>query len=423
MSISERNAENGHQSADIIVVGAGIVGTACVAALTHTARQPGPCRVFWVAPPAPEAPAGADTGPHSFDVRVVALTEASRQLLDNLGVWPAVTAARACPYTHMHVWDGEGSAAIDFDSAELRTPALGHIVENRVLTRALTGVLPQGEPLVRFTQKVASLQRGCSGQVTGVVLEDGTALNAPLVIAADGARSPLRAMAELPVREWSYGQKAIIATVQTENPHQHTAWQCFMATGPLAFLPLSDGTTGPQHYSSIVWSADTPFADKLMAEADSDFAHTLARAFEQRLGAVTAVGKRYAIALEQRHARRYFAPGLVLVGDAAHSIHPLAGQGVNLGLLDVACLLDELQRATRRGLTFGDTAALKRYQRQRMTHNLTMMAAMESFKRSFGARRPEIVWARNRALSLAAGLPLVKNALARYAMGQTKVST
>lgn len=402
----------GHR-ADIIVVGAGLVGSACVAALTRGGFAG--LRVCWVAPAAPE-PALAPEGPDRFDTRVVALTEASRQLLENLGAWSALPAGRACPYTHMHVWDGEGTAAIDFDSAELGVPALGHIVENGLLSRALTGVLPGGEPLRRYRQTVVKLLRA-GDAVSGVELDDGTRLEAPLVIAADGAASPLRALAELPVREWSYRQKALIATVRMEKPHQHTAWQRFMATGPLAFLPLSDPDAGEQHYCSIVWSADTPFADVLMAEDDSRFCRTLARAFEERLGAVMAVGRRHAIALRQRHARRYYVPGLVLVGDAAHSIHPLAGQGVNLGLLDVQCLAAELQRALGRGLGPGELATLKRYQRQRMTHNLTMMAAMETFKRSFGARQPALVWGRNRALALAAGLPPVKNALARFAMG------
>ncbi len=404
-------------SADVIVVGAGLVGSACVAALTQPALAG--LRVCWVAPVTP-APALASTGPDRFDTRVVALTEASRQLLERLGAWHALPAGSACPYTHMHVWDGEGTAAIDFDSAELRVPALGHIVENGRLGQALSAALladsNADSQLRRFPQSVANLLRAGEA-VTGVELDDGSCIDAPLVIAADGAASPLRTLAELPVREWSYEQKALIATVQMEKPHQHTAWQRFMATGPLAFLPLQDTDAREQHYCSIVWSADTPLADALMAEDDTRFRHTLARAFEERLGAVLAVGKRHAIALQQRHARRYYLPGLVLVGDAAHSIHPLAGQGVNLGLLDVECLAAELMRARTRGLGTGEEATLKRYQRQRMAHNLTMMAAMETFKRSFGARQPALVWGRNRALSLAAGLPPLKNTLARFAMG------
>jgi len=261
-------------------------------------------------------------------------------------------------------------------------------------------------------------------------LDEGSQLTADLLVAADGAQSRLRDLAGFGVREWAYGQKAIITSVRTERPHGYTARQRFMHTGPLAFLPLqwrpsgtggevpeSDGRAWDSHYSSIVWSADSRLAEELMALDDAAFCRRLTRDFEARLGAVEACDRRYAIPLYQRHARNYVRPGVALVGDAAHSIHPLAGQGVNLGLKDVAALARQLNRGLERGLPLSEPSLLRRYQRQRLGDNLGMMAVMESFKHLFGSTAPEWIWLRNEGLRRVDALPLVKNTLARKAMG------
>ncbi|MCP8899961.1 UbiH/UbiF/VisC/COQ6 family ubiquinone biosynthesis hydroxylase [Gilvimarinus xylanilyticus] len=394
---------------DLIVVGAGIVGTTL--ALRLSQGTPG-LKVALISPKPSERGAPEET----FDPRVVALTAASRELLTGLNIWPSVERVRACPYTAMHVWDGEGGGEIDFSAAELGVEALGHIVENRLLVASLEREL-ETQGVTWISGQVTALEHE-GDAVAGVLLADGTEVRAALTLAADGARSALRDMAGLAVREWSYGQSAIVTTVKTTQSHNFTARQRFMHTGPLAFLPLvsAPGECAPR-YSSIVWSADEPLAQSLMALSDADFGKRLGRDFEYRLGEIEQVAKRYCLPLTQRHARRYTCPGFALVGDAAHSIHPLAGQGVNLGLLDVAALAGEIERARERGVALQHDSILARYERARRGHNLTMMAAMESFKRLFGARDLRLLWLRNRALSAADSLPLLKNTLAREAMG------
>lgn len=397
---------------DIVIVGAGMVGASMALRLAGTNL-----RIALVAPSMAEGAAAVlKESREAFDPRVVALTAASRRLFSQLGIWPGLEQRRVCPYRNMHVWDGEGAGKIDFRADELGCDALGHIVENRLIVGELMDKLAQ-TPIERITAQVKGLIYSESG-LGGVALSDGRALHARLTIAADGATSALRDFAGIGVREWSYGQSAIVTTVSTEQSHGHTAWQRFMATGPLAFLPLCERPEEPNPCnSSIVWSADESLAAQLMALDDAAFAERLASGFEHRLGAVTQVAKRYCLPLVQRHAKTYFKPGLSLIGDAAHSIHPLAGQGVNLGLLDVQALAQEIVRAQDRGIGLDDVSILRRYERERMGHNLTMMAAMESFKRLFGSRDLRLLWLRNCALRSADSLSVLKNTLAREAMG------
>jgi 2-octaprenylphenol hydroxylase len=244
-------------------------------------------------------------------------------------------------------------------------------------------------------------------------LAEGGALSAGLVVGADGAQSRLRQLAALPVREWSYGQRAIVATVAVDGHHRFTAWQRFTDSGPLAFLPLSaDG-----RLCSIVWSQEDAEAERLMALDDDAFRAALGRAFEQRLGEITACSRRVCLPLQQRHAIDYVRPGLALVADAAHTIHPLAGQGINLGIQDVAALAEEVRRGVARGLSPGHEEVLSRYQRRRKPGNLAMMAGMEGFKHLFGHREPAVRWLRNQGLQRMDGLPGLKARVIRHAMG------
>jgi len=242
-------------------------------------------------------------------------------------------------------------------------------------------------------------------------------LNTSLLIAADGARSRVRDLAGFATREWDYGQRAIVATVRTRKAHEFTAWQRFMRTGPLAFLPLCEA--GDDHLASIVWSAETQFAEELMQLDEKRFCARLGEAFEYRLGEIDAVSQRFAFPLRQRHAKTYAQAGIVLVGDAAHNIHPLAGQGVNRGLLDVATLHQEILRALARDLPLADYSILRRYQRARLGSNLSMMSAMESFKRLFGSRSLAINWLRNTGLRQVDAIVPLKKFIISAALGKS----
>jgi 2-polyprenylphenol 6-hydroxylase len=353
----------------------------------------------------------------NFDPRVVALTHASQKLLTDIGCWDDIVAQRVCAYREMKVWDGEGTAAIEFDCAEVQQTHLGHIVENSVIVNQLRERMEQHNNIfllqpVAVTQIVSS-QDGAAR--TRVQLSNGNEITAALLIAADGAHSKVRELAEFSTREWDYGQQAIITTVRTEHPHEFTAWQRFMHTGPLAFLPLQQ--QGDAHSCSIVWSAEDALAAELMALDDETFCARLTAAFEARLGKVIYCDKRYAIPLRQRHATTYIQPGIALVGDAAHNIHPLAGQGVNLGLLDVIALAQEIERALLRGIPLADYSILRRYQRQRLVGNLGMMSAMEGFKRLFGNRSLAVNWLRNTGMRQLNSVTAIKKIIINTALG------
>ncbi|WP_100638097.1 FAD-dependent monooxygenase [Marinobacter salexigens] len=397
---------------DILVVGGGMTGTALALGLSRQGWRVGLVeggdRATLLQAPV------AVKGVADFEPRVSALSMASQRLLESLGAWQGVVAGRHCPYQGMTVWDGDGTGRIHFDAAELQARALGTIVENRALVRALFEVVETSDvELIDGVQVV-----GCSmhGDQRSIELADGRKLGARLVIAADGANSRLRQWTGLPTREWDYDQQAIVCTVRTAQPHRYTAWQRFSQTGPLAFLPLAT-ESGDEHYCSIVWSQDTEEARRLMALDDATFTAELERAIERELGTIESISRRFSFPLRQRHAKDYIATGFALVGDAAHTIHPLAGQGANLGYGDVRVLLEELGKAKPGGLSPANELVLARYQRRRKGENLTMMVAMEGFKQLFGRDELPLRWLRNTGMRWLDGLGPVKNRIAAEAMG------
>ena len=395
---------------DVLVVGAGIVGGALVRRLAGNGLRVGLVEASPIDTALPD-PRPDVTG---FDARVSALTPASRTLLEALDIWDGI-AANACAYRHMSVWDAEGTGAIDFDATELDVPALGYIVENRAIAAALLDGIGQLGDITLFNPARVSGLHLPEGDTPRLSLEDGSELSAHLLVAADGAQSRIRQMAGFQTREWDYDHRALVGTVQTEHPHQATAYQRFLPTGPLALLPLP--TREGQHFCSIVWSAQPALADELQALSDGDFCAALSEASEGRLGNILAAAPRGEFPLRQRHSINYVQSGIALVGDAAHSIHPLAGQGVNLGLQDVAVLAEELVSGHARGAALGDVALLGRYQRRRKGENLLMMAAMDGFKRLFENRSLPLRWARNVGMSLTGRVGPLKRRLMRHAMG------
>ena len=392
--------------ADLIIVGAGMVGSALALALEHSGLEilvvdGGPLSVR------PFAAEGA------FEPRVSALSAASQRILERLGVWDGIVARRVSPYRDMRVWDGSGTGSVHFSAASVHAEVLGHIVENRVVQDALLDRLHDSQIGLLGSARLEQLRRSGDGWL--LTLADGRELRAPLLVAADGANSAVRRLAGCATREWDYLHHAIVTSVRCERAHQATAWQRFTDDGPLAFLPLA--RQGDEHWCSIVWSTVPAEAERLMALDDEAFRHELGKAFEWRLGQVTAVDPRICIPLRQRHAKRYVESGLALIGDAAHSIHPLAGQGVNLGFLDAAVLAEVLLHALQRGEQANDVRVLSRYERRRMPHNLAMMAAMEGFERLFQADPLPLRLLRNSGLNWVDELPDAKALFVRRALG------
>ncbi|CAH0651026.1 2-octaprenylphenol hydroxylase [Pseudomonas sp. Nvir] len=392
--------------ADLLIVGAGMVGSALALALRHSGLQillldGGP---LTVKPFDAQAP---------FEPRVSALSAASQRILERLGAWEGIAQRRATPYSDMHVWDGSGTGQIHFSAASVHAQVLGHIVENRVVQDSLLERLHDSDVGLLANARLEQLRR--SGDDWLLTLADGRRLRAPLVVAADGAHSAVRRLAGCDTREWDYLHHAIVTSVRCSAGHQATAWQRFTDEGPLAFLPLTRG--GQQDWCSIVWSTTPEQAERLMALDDAAFVQALERAFEGRLGSVLQADPRVCVPLRQRHAKRYVEHGLALVGDAAHTIHPLAGQGVNLGFLDAAVLADVLGKACERGERLADVKVLSRYERRRMPHNLALMAAMEGFERLFQANPLPLRWLRNSGLKLVQQMPEAKAMFVRQALG------
>ncbi|MCU7842569.1 MAG: UbiH/UbiF/VisC/COQ6 family ubiquinone biosynthesis hydroxylase [Candidatus Thiodiazotropha sp. (ex Monitilora ramsayi)] len=396
--LAERESAN--DKFDLIVVGGGMVGSALACA---TAEAGFKVCVLEMREPTRSWPED------EVDLRVSALTRASQRVLENLDVWERMKSLRISPYTDMEVWDEGGSGRIHFNAAEIGEANLGHIVENRVTQLALWERMESLDDVdLRYPARVSQLLLDGS---QGVMLDDGSHLQAELIVAADGRDSQIRSMAGIDTKGWDYDQHAIVATITPEQHHGYVARQRFMKAGPLAFLPIDDGRC------SIVWSTSPQEAEQLMAMDDAAFCHALGHASESMLGQIKAVGPRGVFPLRLGHAETYIRPGLALIGDAAHAIHPLAGQGVNLGFLDAATLADTVIEARKAQRAIGAFSTLRRYERARKGANMGMLAVMDAFKRAFSNEIPPLKLARNLGLTLADRSGPLKDLLIRRAMG------
>lgn len=421
---------------DAIVVGAGPVGAAAALALCRDGF-----RIALVETREPKPWDAAD----DVDLRVIALAPDGRDLLDDLGVWSTIVAARAHPYRHMRVWDALAPGELAFDAADRGEAALGFIVENRLVQHKLwqslerqgsgeegsTGRasarnfpsrvdagdegadaagqrIPGGNARVLCPAAVVSIDNGDAS--VGVTLDDGTHLDARLLIAGDGAQSPTRALLGIDFSGRDYGQRAVVAHVATERGHADSAWQRFLPGGPLAFLPLADGRC------SIVWSLPEPEAARILALDDAAFRAELGCAFDFRLGNITATTPRAAFPLHLRMARRHAAGRCVLIGDAAHIVHPLAGQGMNLGLRDVACLRRVL--ADARSGDFGAAHVLRRYERERRSENAVAARSLDVIQRVFDSDDLMLATLRGLGLGLVGRIAPLRQFFADAAAGR-----
>ncbi|HAT6344294.1 TPA: FAD-dependent 2-octaprenylphenol hydroxylase [Aeromonas hydrophila] len=389
------------QNVDVVIVGGGMVGLGLAAALKGSALK-----VAVVEGQLPES--ALDEAP---DNRVSALSLASQRILQQVGAWRGIEARRLQPYGQMEVWEQDSFGRIAFDAASLRQPELGHIVENRVIQLALLEAILDSDNIQLLSPaRASSLQSGEAGSL--LLLEDGRALSAKLVVAADGAHSWVRRQADIPLTSWDYGHHALVATVRCAEPHEAVARQIFTPEGPLAFLPLWQ-----PDLCSIVWSVPATRAEALCQCDEEQFNRQLTTAFDGRLGLCKVEGVRSAIPLTARYARDFARERLVLVGDAAHTIHPLAGQGVNLGLLDAAALAEQILRNQAAGKDIGRLANLRGYERWRKSEAASMLAAMEGLKRLFAGANPLKKLVRGAGLCAFDLLTPLKQSVIRAAMG------
>jgi 2-octaprenylphenol hydroxylase len=391
---------------DVVVVGGAMAG-AGTAALLAAAPATAGLRIALVEP-RPATPPAAD---EPLDLRVSALSRASQRLLERTGAWPAV-AARAAAYRRMVIWeerqDPSGPDALVFDAAELGEPDLGHIGENRSIQAALTA-RAEAQGVVLLRAEFATLE--VTRDAVRIALGDGREFRAGLVVGADGAESGVRRHAGIDTRGWDYGQRAVVTHLASEVPHGRTARQRFLDTGPLALLPLADGR------SSLVWSTLPEQADELACCPEETFADRVTAASAGVLGRLVPTTARASFPLRLLHARRYAAERIALIGDAAHTVHPLAGQGINLAFLDAAALVDVLGDAVREGDDPGELGVLRRYERWRKAEALPAIALLDGLKRLFFGGNPLQSRLRQGALGLAQSSVTAKRLFMQRALG------
>lgn len=390
---------NRRRQIDVAVIGGGVVGSACALALAEQGLQV--ALVESQAPPAWSA--------QQRDLRVYAFAPDNAALLERLGVWRAVRAARVQPYRHMRVWDAAAGNALTFDADALGRSELGWIIEHGLLADRLWSALPGAGVDVHCPARLQAFEQDDAG--VRLRLQDGSSIDARLAVAADGAASTLRTLAGIDVDARDHGQRGVVCYVRSEQPHQQTAWQRFLPGGPLAFLPFADGD------SSIVWSLPDAEAERMLGLDDAAFDDALTRAFEARLGAVQVSSKRVAFPLRRQLAQRYLHGRVLVIGDAAHVVHPLAGQGVNLGLRDVAALADMVAKAQARRVDYAAPQRLQRWARQRRSENALAAHGFDAINRVFSNDNPAATLMRGHLFGVANTLPPVVAALWRRAAG------
>ena len=393
------------QDINIAVVGTGLIGSTLVCALQKSLPE---AKIIWIG-----GPTAAVNAQYCTDARVIACSLGSKQLLDSLGVWQLIPKDRIGPYKQMRVWDYEGTGQVSF-ADEDTTEDLGYIIENSVLLEALHHKIDQGANAVErhIPEMVDGIEYQDSGRAI-LRLEKGAKIGVDLVCAADGADSSLRQWADLNAKSWSCDQRALTAVVRHSESHRQTAWQAFLPTGPLAFLPLAH-PNDPNH-CAIVWSIDLDRVEEIESLNDSDFIVQINRYLPAELGRVESVTKRFSFSLQQSLASQYFKNRILLVGDSAHNVHPLAGQGANLGFADIDQLIRQFKRAANRGEPLWGDSVLRRYQRQRRWQNNMMAASMDFFRRGFGLSEPHLRLARNQLMHLVQEQPKLKRALSSIA--------
>jgi len=399
---------------DVVIVGGGIVGLCFANELIDTDFSVAIIERYELAAISEQARCNKTSS------RVSAINMSALKRFQQTSVLHSSLAQRICHYEKMFVWEQAGAGQIQFDSAELGVSKLGAIIENNVLQQMLLEKVKAADSITCFCpQEITQIdynsdrseQAGSDSAVSTVTLSSGKKIQAALLVGADGVNSSVSAAASIQRTKHAYQQQALVCNVTTSKRHQNTAWQCFMRSGPLAFLPLYNGQ------SSIVWSLDERAAEQTMALDDEAFKLALAEAGEFVLGEITSVSQRFLFPLTHGHASEYVKSGLALIGDAAHNIHPLAGQGANLGIADAFALAEVIVAARKAKRQWAALHTLSKYQRQRKGANQLMEMSMTGFKHLFGNNNALLSEIRNAGLSLVDHLPALKYRVIKQALG------
>lgn len=395
---------NSGRRVDAAIVGGGVVGAACALALAQQGLQ-----VTLIEQTG--APAWLST---DADPRVYAFAPDNAALFESIGVWAAVRDARAHPYRRMRVWDAAGGDELRFDADAFAVKQLGWIVEHALLQDRLWAALARSNVTVRCPASVVALEQDEDSAT--LELDDGLRVEARVAVAADGARSALRELAGIDTKIEDYGQRGVVAYVATAHSHEDTAWQRFLPTGPLAFLPCAPWPE-VANVSSIVWTLPDAEAVRVVALDDAAFAEEITRAFAARLGDVRPLSGRIAFPLRRQLADAYVSGRVLTIGDAAHVVHPLAGQGVNLGLRDVSALRDVVASAQERRADWAAPHRLARWARARRSDATASAHAFSAINRIFSNDDVATTLLRGPALGLAGKLAPLSRALWRHAAG------
>lgn len=388
------------QSYDLTIVGGGIVGLTLAASLADSSLS------IALIEPHQKMPLSIEA-----DTRVSAISYASRAIFEQLGIWQAINGQRITPYDSMHVWEKDSFGKIDFSAAQVDCQELGYILENsQIQAPLLAAVAKQANVTLYQPDQLINIAMG-EGEAW-LTLKSGDTLTSKLVVGADGANSWLRQKMNIPLIHWDYNHHALVATVKTELSHEHCARQIFTPEGPLAFLPLFE-----ENLCSIVWSVPPEKAQYLRSLSSTEFNKQLTRTFDNQLGSCELHSELSSYPLTMRYARDFAQHRIALIGDAAHTIHPLAGQGVNLGLLDALslkqCILENLQA----GKDIGLYTNLRFFERWRKTEATQMIASMELLKQLFAGDNPVQKVLRDLALIVTNKVNLLKKQFIKQAMG------
>ena len=349
-----------------------------------------------------------------FKGKTASLNLASIELFKKLGIWEKVDQ-HSKEFTNIEVWDSEGSSAITFNAQDISESKLGKVAHNNNIVSSLFDLL-QRLPDVDLLENETVLSINNGEELIEIKTDSGLNLTANLVVGSDGSMSSIRSLSSIPIRTWSYEQTAIVSLLESEIPINKTAYQIFTSTGPIALLPV---TVEGENLASLIWSADKVYADKLLSLGDSEFLEELKLKTEGKLGHFKIRESISSFPLHQLHAKEYFSERTVLVGDSAHTIHPLAGQGLNLGLSDVIDLSERILSLRREGRDIAEEQMLKAYSDSREKVNIRMVALMEAFKRGFGSKNPWIKLGRSLVFNVTNETKFLKKKFIKEAAGIT----